>query len=86
MTLDVKVDGGKTVVIDREEVGCDDDWIHLAQDRFGWRAVASPGFDLLIPRKSDDSLATAPTLRFSKIVLMKHWHIRRSFALVRHVL
>jgi hypothetical protein len=63
--------GGKTFVIDHEEVGCDDDWILLAQDRFEWRAVASPVFNLVIPRKSGDSLATATTFSFSKTVHMK---------------
>jgi len=61
MTLD-----GKAVVIDREEVGCGDDWIRLAREGFGWRAIASRGFNLVIPRQSGDSLATAETFRFSK--------------------
>ena len=71
MTLDEQGVGGKTIVINRKEAGCDDDWIQVAQDRVRWRAVASPGFNLLIPRKSGDSLATAATFSFSRTV-----HIR----------
>jgi len=66
MTLD-----GKTIVIDREEVGCDDDWILLAREGFGWRAIASRGFNLVILRQSGDSLATSATFRLSKTVPMK---------------
>lgn len=44
-------------------------WLKIGSG--GGRAVASPGFNLAIPRKSGDSLATLVTHRFSKTVLMK---------------
>jgi hypothetical protein len=51
---------------------CDGDWIQLAQERFGWRVIASRGFNLLIPRQSGDSLATAATFKFSKTEVEAH--------------